>query len=155
MFPEGPVVTDATGCFYDKGLRFGCTRCSRCCRHTPGFVFLSTSDMRSLSAALGLPEAEVRSRYCREVAFGLVTRLSLKEKPNLDCVFWQEDGCSVYEARPLQCRSFPFWASALSSRAEWEETASHCPGIGRGPLHSRVEIERWVRRRIRAGFLEG
>jgi uncharacterized protein len=142
-------------CFYDEGLRFGCTRCSNCCRHTPGYVFLSAGDLRSLSSALGLPEADVRSRYCREVALGVVTRLSLKEKPNLDCVFWEGEGCSVYEARPLQCRSFPFWASALSSRAEWDETASHCPGIGRGPVHSRAEIERWVRRRVRAGFLEG
>jgi uncharacterized protein len=155
LFPEGPDVTDVRECFYDKGLRFGCTRCSKCCRHTPGYVFLSPRDLRSLAGALGMSEADLRGRYCREVAFGVVTRLSLKEKPNLDCVFWEDEGCSVYESRPLQCRSFPFWASALSSRADWEETASNCPGIGRGRLHSRAEIERWVRRRVRAGFLEG
>jgi Fe-S-cluster containining protein len=142
-------------CFYETGLRFSCTRCSRCCRHTPGYVFLSPRDLRMLGAALGIERDELMRSYCREVPLGVATRVSLKEKPNLDCVFWGNDGCSVYEARPLQCRSFPFWASALSSRAEWEQTAERCPGIGRGQLHSREEIERWVTLRLREGFLEG
>lgn len=142
-------------CFYAEGLRFACTRCSRCCRHTPGYVFLSSRDLDALGSALSLPRGEIIARYCREVAFGIAQRISLKEKPNLDCVFWDEGGCSVYEARPLQCRSFPFWNSALSSRAEWEQTTAQCPGIGQGPLRSRAEIERWVQRRLREGFTEG
>jgi Fe-S-cluster containining protein len=141
--------------FYENGLHFECTRCSRCCRHTPGYVFLSPLDLEALCGVLGLGRDELLSRYCREVSLGIATRVSLKEKPNMDCVFWEGKGCSVYEARPLQCRSFPFWASALSSRAEWEETAAHCPGIGRGRLHSHAEIERWVMQRLCDGFLEG
>jgi hypothetical protein len=42
----------------------------------------------------------------------------------------------------------------VASREEWERTAAQCPGIGQGPLHSRVEIEGWVRRRLREGFVE-
>ena len=146
---------DDGGCFYADGLRFSCTRCSRCCRHTPGFVFLSSRDLRALAAALRLSEGDVTARYCRQVPVGIATRLSLRERPNLDCIFWENDGCLVYESRPLQCRSFPFWSSALSSRAEWEEAAASCPGIGTGRLHSREDIEKWVRRRLREGFLEG
>lgn len=142
-------------CFYAKGLRFECTRCSRCCRHTPGYVFLSPRDLDALGSALALTRADVIARYCREVSFGIARRISLKEKPNLDCVFWEEGGCGVYDSRPLQCRSFPFWSSALSSRTEWDQTAAQCPGIGQGPMHSRAEIERWVRWRFREGFTEG
>ena len=148
-------MTDVQGCFYAEGLKFGCTRCSRCCRHTSGYVFLSPRDLRILAGALGISPEELQRTYCRQVSFGIATRISLKEKPNLDCVFWEGDGCSVYDARPLQCRSFPFWASSLASRTEWDEMASHCPGIGQGRRHSRSEIERWVRRRVREGFLEG
>ena len=68
---------------------------------------------------------------------GLARRVSLREKANLDCMFWENGGCSVYEARPLQCRSFPFW-SALVSSEEWDLHAQQCPGIGKGSLHSRV-----------------
>jgi Fe-S-cluster containining protein len=176
--------------FYRSGLRFQCTRCSRCCRHTPGYVFLSEDDLRKLSAALGVTQREFLGTYCRSVAFGTVKRISLKEKPNLDCIFWEDEdpdaaagrrqlpvesrraepvteeqsgdsppgapvgGCSVYVSRPLQCRSFPFWSSSLASREEWGECAELCPGIGKGRLHTRKEIDRWLALRREAGFVE-
>jgi uncharacterized protein len=139
--------------FYESGLRFECTRCSQCCRHTPGYVFLSASDVASLVAATKIERQELLRRYCRQVSFGVANRLSLKEKANLDCVFWENEGCSVYEARPLQCRSFPFWAGCVSSQEEWEHHGKQCPGIGKGALHSKEEIERWIAQRLREGFL--
>ncbi len=140
--------------FFGRGLRFQCTRCSRCCRYTPGYVFLSEADLKKLTAALEMEREEFLRQYCRRIAFGIVNRISLTEEPNLDCVFWKDEGCSVYEARPLQCRSFPFWSSCLSSREQWEEVAGQCPGIGKGRLHGRKEIEGWLRMRIDEGFVE-
>jgi Fe-S-cluster containining protein len=67
-------------------------------------------------------------------------RLSLKEKSNFDCIFW-DGACTVYCARPLQCRAFPFWQSILGSKEAWTVAASGCPGMGRGTLHGRDEIE--------------
>jgi Fe-S-cluster containining protein len=144
----------AKASFYDKGLRFGCTRCSRCCRHTPGYVFLSRSDVERLCGFLNVVRNDFERLYCRHVPLGIATRISLTEKPNLDCVFWESEGCSVYEARPLQCRSFPFWSSSLAGKAQWEGIARDCPGIGGGPVHSRKEIEKWLRMRAEEGLLE-
>ena len=87
--------------------------------------------------------------------YGPETRLSLKEKPNLDCILWESGGCSVYEARPLQCRSFPFWSSCVASSEEWEYHARQCPGMGKGPLHSREEIDRWLALRLKEGLHRG
>ena len=140
--------------FYQAGLRFECTRCSKCCRHTPGYVFLSSSDLDVLSAALGMDRQRFLREYCRRVPLGMARRISLKEKENLDCILWENGGCSVYEARPLQCRSFPFWSGCVSSPEEWEIHARQCPGMGKGALHSRAEIERWLAQRLRDGFLE-
>jgi Fe-S-cluster containining protein len=79
--------------------------------------------------------------YCRWApAGGGLERLSLKEKSNFDCIFWK-DGCTVYAARPLQCRTFPFWPSILVSAAAWEVAKSGCPGMGRGLLAGPAEIE--------------
>ncbi len=139
--------------FYHDGLRFDCTRCSKCCRHTPGYVFLSEADIGPLVAALETSRQDFLLTYCRRVPFGPVQRLSLKEKPNVDCVFWGEGGCTVYEARPLQCRSFPFWGSCLSSPEAWEDQARQCPGMGKGRVHSRNEIEAWLARRTREPFI--
>ncbi|MGA2614974.1 MAG: YkgJ family cysteine cluster protein [Spirochaetia bacterium] len=140
--------------FYNTGLRFACTRCSKCCRLTPGYVFLSEADIAPLVAALGVERQAFFHRYCRRVRFGPVLRLSLREKPNVDCILWENGGCSVYEARPLQCRSFPFWSSCLSSPEEWQHHARQCPGIGTGPLHSRQEIEKWLAQRMKEPFIE-
>jgi Fe-S-cluster containining protein len=79
--------------------------------------------------------------YCRWIPAGAgIERLSLKEKSNYDCIFW-EDGCGVYAARPLQCRTFPFWASILDSPESWAMAKSGCPGMDRGRLFPDGEIE--------------
>ncbi|MDE0027200.1 MAG: YkgJ family cysteine cluster protein [Spirochaetaceae bacterium] len=133
--------------FFADGLRFDCTRCQRCCRIDPGVVLMSQNDLDQLSTFLNLPEGEVRERYCRAVDMGGVTQLSLRERDNYDCVFWEEGGCSVYAARPLQCRSFPFWPAQLADRESWRLAGGDCPGIGTGPLHSAIEIAYWLARR--------
>jgi len=72
--------------------------------------------------------------------------LSLKEKSNKDCVFWDR-GCSVYEVRPMQCSAFPFWESILASSGSWEIAAASCPGMNNGELHTENEIEQYIKLR--------
>jgi Fe-S-cluster containining protein len=118
-------------------------------------VFLSPQDLATLTQAARLTEDEFLRRYCRSVDLGLARRVSLREKPNLDCILWENSGCSRYEARPLQCRSFPFWSACVTSRQEWENHAKSCPGMGHGSIHPREEIDGWLARRLSEGFLEG
>ena len=140
--------------FYRGGLRFRCTRCSACCRIEPGYVFLSARDIRGVVRALGLSQQDLVDEYCRIVDLGGFRRISLREKANFDCIFWEADGCQIYTHRPLQCRSFPFWASNLSSREAWDKTAASCPGIGKGRRHSRREIETWLHKRLKDPYLD-
>ncbi|HVP19767.1 MAG TPA: YkgJ family cysteine cluster protein [Spirochaetia bacterium] len=140
--------------FYARGLRFECTRCSKCCRHTPGYVFLSEVDIDRLVSALSLPRQTFLRRYCHRVRYGPVRRISLREKPNVDCILWDDGGCSAYDARPLQCRSFPFWASCLATPEEWRDHGQQCPGIGTGRLHTLREIEGWLALRTEEPLIE-
>ena len=133
--------------FHAQGLRFSCNRCSACCCHESGFVFLSMNDASRLGAALDMNYAAFIEAFCRWVpSENGAERLSLKEKANYDCIFWSQEkgGCSVYEARPLQCRAFPFWASVLNSKESWESTAAGCPGMGQGAFFSFDSIEKWL-----------
>jgi uncharacterized protein len=143
-----------SGEMYENGLRFECTRCSRCCRHTPGYVFLSEKDVARFTRALRVSRDEFLRTYCRRVSLGIANRISLKEMPNYDCVFWKDGGCSVYEARPLQCRAYPFWSSNVASPEAWAEQARQCPGINHGPVHDKAEIEAWLKKRLADGFIE-
>ncbi|MDR2433205.1 MAG: YkgJ family cysteine cluster protein [Treponema sp.] len=127
--------------FFASGLRFSCKRCSACCRHESGFVFLSKRDLSLLAVERQMGYTEFVKVYCRWVPGERGGEcLSLKEKSNYDCIFWDQ-GCTVYEVRPVQCRTFPFWRNVLSSPTAWELAASGCPGIGGGILHSRDRIE--------------
>jgi len=110
-------------------------------------VFLSEKDLRRIARYLRLSWGEALRLYCRVVRLGHFSRISLKEKPNLDCIFWKDGSCSLYQARPLQCRSYPFWSSNLHSPQAWESAGKSCPGIGTGTFYSRREIEAWLRRR--------
>jgi hypothetical protein len=49
--------------------------------------------------------------------------------------------CTVYEARPRQCRTWPFWDSNLKRPEDSRHTCQVCPGSGQGKLHSIEVIE--------------
>ncbi|HBP17453.1 MAG TPA: hypothetical protein DEA08_06640, partial [Planctomycetes bacterium] len=98
----------------------------------------------ALAAALELDLDTFGARYLRMTPDG---SYSLTERPdNLDCVFWVEEvGCQVYEARPTQCRTYPFWPEVVESREAWEVEAESCPGISEeGERYTKARIERIV-----------
>jgi Fe-S-cluster containining protein len=103
-------------------------------------VFLSEKDVSLLASECQMEYTDFVETYCHWVNDAGGQRLSLKEKSNFDCVFW-ENGCKVYPTRPLQCRTFPFWAAIVASPQAWEIAASGCRGMGKGCLHSREEID--------------
>jgi Fe-S-cluster containining protein len=109
-----------------EGLRFKCTGCGGCCTGSPGYVYLSKTDLTRLAAHLRISEEECVRRYCRLVE----GQIALTEMPgNYDCVFLQGKRCSVYEARPIQCRTFPWWIDNLRTPEEWLEAKQRCEGI--------------------------
>lgn len=79
-----------------------------------------------MAAALDISIEEFVEKYTRLVD----GEISLKEHPrNYDCVFLRDNKCLVYNARPRQCRTFPFWSENLRSKEAWEETRERCEGI--------------------------
>ena len=124
--------------WYRQGLRFECTGCGDCCTGAPGYVWVSDEEIAELAQALDLPVATFEARFLRRVD----NRKSLIELQQGDCVFFdrQSRKCRVYEHRPLQCRTWPFWQSNLRSPAMWEAVARVCPGCNRGRLYTAGEI---------------
>ena len=80
--------------------------------------------------------------YCEVVDLRIAQRVSLVAADHHACVFLKDGGCSVYDYRPLQCRTYPFWGIHLVDRDRWSRAAASCPGIGQGRLWSREEIDK-------------
>lgn len=137
-----PSPPDPTAPWYRDGLAFECTRCGACCTGSPGFVWVDADEIERLAGHLGLTLDAFGRRYLRRVQ----GQLSLIEKPNFDCIFWEPGtGCTVYEARPTQCRTWPFWPENLATPAAWDGVRQVCPGSGTGTLYSIGQIEAALR----------
>lgn len=126
--------------WYQDGLRFQCTQCGDCCTGAPGYVWVNKQEIADLAAKLEMDVEVFEEQYVRKVG----VRKSLKELPNNDCVLLDPEtrGCMAYEARPRQCKTWPFWDSNLRSPETWAETCEVCPGSGKGKLYAIGEIEK-------------
>lgn len=129
--------TSSADQWYRGGLRFECHQCHNCCRGAqPGWVYASPRELGRIARTLSLSESAFRKRYLTKDENGEDV---LRLKPNGDCVFWDE-GCTIYPARPRQCRTFPFWAETLASPEAWRSLRAFCHGVDRGKLYPLSEI---------------
>lgn len=110
----------------EKGLSFKCTGCGACCTGSPGFVWLKEEDIKRIQDHLKTSREEFLSTYCRQVN----GRYSLiEDDKTYDCVFLKENRCSLYGARPTQCRTYPFWSEVIKDKESWDREKEHCEGI--------------------------
>jgi len=128
--------------WYSAGLHFQCLQCGACCSGPDsGYVWVTAAEIEHMAEFLEITPDQLRQRYLRRVG----TRTSLVEKPDtLDCIFLDNDPsrpCRIYQARPSQCKTWPFWPENLSSPTAWNRAAEKCPGINRGRLYSRSQID--------------
>ena len=123
--------------WFADGLAFTCTRCGACCTGAPGYVWVNEEEIARLAEFRGESLEQFCKRYVRRVR----DHYSLIEKPGGDCIFWsREVGCTVYDARPVQCRTWPFWAENFETPQAWEGVKRGCPGAGQGRVYTVEEI---------------
>ena len=117
----------------ENGFDFGfdskaCEECQgRCCIGESGYIWVTPKEMKALSSGLNINIDEFITKYLSKIGY----RYSLKEldfNGGFRCVFFdiEKKRCSVYENRPMQCRTFPFWDHFKNNIREVEK---ECPGI--------------------------
>jgi len=105
-----------------------CKKCGgKCCTGESGNIFASKDELLKIQEFLGLSKEEFQKRFLKKVGF----RLSFKElafEDGFACVFFDQEkrNCSIYQLRPNQCKSFPFWEYFKTHK---EELKKECIGI--------------------------
>lgn len=129
----------------EPGLRFACTLCGNCCSGPPGYVLFTEEEARAIASRLGLTEDAFLERFTEDTRHGR-SIIDIRTRHGYDCVFLDRSAvpgkavCSIYEDRPAQCRTWPFWDKLLRSRDDWVRGGATCPGLGRGRHYTPVEI---------------
>lgn len=128
--PRGP--------WYRDGIRFECQGTGRCCtaRGDYGHVYLSADEAGAAAALLEMSLTDFEDAFCRFDDGERELRFQRGA-----CVFLDGHQCSIYEARPVQCRTWPFWPENLKKKAWDRDVAPFCAGVGKGRLYSIAEIE--------------
>ncbi len=105
-----------------------CESCEgRCCTGESGYIYVTSDEILALANLLKLELQVFTESYLYKIGY----KYSLKEvvtNDSHDCIFYDRpsNGCKVYEARPTQCRTFPFW-DYFKQRVD--ELKDECPGI--------------------------
>lgn len=119
-------------------MKFQCLEScgGKCCKVNlarPAYIFLTSDDIDRLSAFLGVKHDKfadiglfANTRFTKKRSYQWYVKNSGEK-----CRFLKNGKCSVYEARPTQCRTFPFWPE-LVNPMNWSKTSEYCPGIGQG-----------------------
>ncbi len=143
--------------FYKSGLRFECTSCGECCSLPDGRVEVTQNEATEIAAFLNLKFDDFVEKYCISGKNGL----ELKDNEQKGCIFLLNKRCTIYSARPLQCKTFPFWPENIKAAQRWEQVKTYCSGIDQGRLYSAEEIREIVRQqkerdrqRILSGFTD-
>lgn len=107
----------------------GCDTCEgNCCIGESGNIWINNQESKNLSKHLNISLEELRLGFLEKRGY----KYSIKEvqlaKDNYACIFFnlEKKQCSIYEARPIQCRTFPFWDYFKNNK---EEVIKECPAI--------------------------
>ena len=105
-----------------------CHTCQgNCCIGESGYIWVSPEEMRAMAEHLKMSEASFINEYLLKIRY----RFTLKELPyegGFGCIFFDrvQKMCRIYEVRPSQCRTFPFWEYF---KQNIDEVVTECPGI--------------------------
>lgn len=129
--------------WYVAGLCFKCQGCGACCSGpAEGYIWVTRPEVELIADCLEISVSRLRRQYLKRV--GLRTTI-IEHEYTKDCVFLRkiddQRQCIIYPVRPSQCRTWPFWADNLKNASNWNKAARKCPGINRGRLYTREQIE--------------
>ena len=121
------------GLMYQEGFSYAfnpkaCQTCAgKCCIGESGYIWVSHEEIEAIAKKLLLTKENFINNYLLKIRY----RFTIKEIPyegGYGCIFFNREKkmCSIYDVRPSQCRTFPFWEYF---KENIDEVVTECPGI--------------------------
>jgi Fe-S-cluster containining protein len=97
-----------------KTMQNKCHNCGECCQNITTQINVTVGDTVRLSEFLKMPIKNLIPKYIDINPFGTPGSSAYEWDLglNIPCQFRENERCTVYEARPLNCRLFPAWIIA-------------------------------------------
>ncbi len=106
-----------------------CEACGgNCCIGESGYIWINKQEIFKLADHLNISVEELGLKYLKKIGYKYTINERKIGQNNYACIFFdlEKRQCSVYEARPNQCKTFPFWDYFKTNIKEVKE---ECPGI--------------------------
>ena len=106
-----------------------CESCAgNCCIGESGYIWINIVEIEALSKYLGLTLDSFREKYLFKVGYKYSIKEVKLDENSFACCFFnlERKQCMIYEVRPTQCRTFPFWDYFKINE---NEVYKECPGI--------------------------
>lgn len=124
--------------WWKKGIQWECQGSGNCCvsRDDYGYVYMTKEDRIRMAKTLGLTTSAFTKEYCakEDGVYHLI------DGEGGACQFLEDKKCSIYEGRPTQCRTWPFWPEVMNAKTWNKEVKAFCPGVGKGKIWNEKEI---------------
>lgn len=124
----------------EQKMFFSCTQCGACCYNfvddngNRSAVYLTEKDLYLLNTQLKMNPEDLASAYL-DVKNDFII-LKHKTIGTISCCIFLESNkkCQIYDVRPEQCRTYPYWGPQFRGDKTQEEFWRHeaktrCPGI--------------------------
>ena len=120
---------------------FQCQKCAKCCQ-LKGDVLLTKQEISDIANFLNISEKSFISQYCYIIEKEESILISIKHQPHDNsCIFLKNNRCIIYDVRPIQCSTYPFWTFLLNDEIKWQNEKKLCPGIGKGKKISKRKLD--------------
>jgi Fe-S-cluster containining protein len=117
---------------YPKNIKFECNKCALCCGNTKEktrHIIILENEAKEIQKQTNLNINE----YCFEITTQQPYKFEMKKPHNEKCFFLKQDGCSIYDVRPMICRFYPFELKFDEKQQKYVFAATaECPALNQG-----------------------
>ena len=106
-----------------------CASCGgACCIGESGYIWISYPEIEAVAEYLNLSIEEFAKGYLTRAKSRYSLREVKTENLGYACIFFDVEKrlCTIYDVRPKQCRTFPFWEQF---KCDTKELVKECPGV--------------------------